>query len=916
MRISPGTILGRYEIRSQLGAGGMGEVYLARDTKLDRKVALKILPAPVASDRQRMRRFIQEAKAVSALNHPNVVTIHEIEQINATTFITTEFIDGETLRMQLKLSRMKITEALDVSTQIASALSAAHAAGIVHRDIKPENIMRRRDGIVKVLDFGLAKLNEKADTGMLDAEATTIGLVQTEPGVLLGTAAYMSPEQARGLLVDERTDIFSLGVVIYEMVAGQTPFGGSTKSDLIVAILEREPPPLARFTTEMPPAELERLVMKALAKDREERYQSAKDFLIDLKRLKQKLDVEAEIERTAAPRRDDVGRVNKTSVTTANAAIADVTTPTGTVRPTSSAQYLVSEIKRHKAMTIIVAMLVIAAVGIVAYKLSQRESSTPFQTIRISQLTTIGKVFRASISPDGKYIAYAVDDGEQQSLWLMQIAAMSKVQLVPAIPGQYFGITFTPDGNFVDYVLWSQTTNTVSLYQVSALGGVPRKLLDDVHTPITFSSDGNRLAFVRTNPNTGEYALMIAHADGSGEQKLASRRLPDFYFLQGGPSWSLDGKTIVCPAGSFTGGFHVGVIEVRLENGAEREITSQRWFWIGQPKWLKNGTGLVMTAKERLSGPEQIWTVSYPGGEAKQLTNDLNNYRSLSLSSDASVIAAVQSLGISSTWLTPGADSSRAKQIATGHYDSLAWTPQGDIVYASSESGNLDIWMMDANGSNHKQLTFDSHTDFYPVTSPDGRHVAFISDRAGAFNVWRMNVDGSNLKQLTSGGGAEAPYFSPDGKWVLYSNLAHGKLSLWKVPTAGGNSIQVTDKASWSPVVSPDGRLIACYYAADEMGVQVKLAVIPFEGGPPVKMFDIISQLVRWTPDGGSLTYIVDRAGMSNIWKQPLDGGPPAQLTKFKADRIFSFDWSHDGKQLALVRGVVSSDVVQITEVK
>src|SRR5207244_655610 len=283
-----------------------------------------------------------------------------------------------------------------------------------------------------------------------------------------------------------------------------------------------------------------------------------------------------------------------------------------------------SKIKRHKAATIGIVMLMVAAVGLAAYKfLSQRVSSTPFQTIRISQLTTIGKVFLASISPDGKYIAYAVDDGDQQSLWVKQVAATSNVQLVQGAPGQYRGITFTPDGNFVDYVLWEQPKNTISVYQVSALGGAPRKLSDGVHTPITFSSDGKRFAFVRSNPNTGEYALMIANADGSEEQKLATRKLPDFYFLQGGPSWSPDGKTIACPAGSFAGGFHVNVVEVRLEDGAEKEVTSQHWLWIGQTKWLKNGRGLVMTAKDRLSGPEQIWEVSYPGGEAKQLTNDL-----------------------------------------------------------------------------------------------------------------------------------------------------------------------------------------------------------------------------------------------------------------------------------------------------
>ncbi|HTG91301.1 MAG TPA: DUF5050 domain-containing protein, partial [Pyrinomonadaceae bacterium] len=440
--------------------------------------------------------------------------------------------------------------------------------------------------------------------------------------------------------------------------------------------------------------------------------------------------------------------------------------------------------------------------------------------------------------------------------------------------------------------------------------------IENVHTPISFSFDGKRFAFIRVSPGTGEYTLVIANADGSGEQKLAARKLPDFYSIgEAGPAWSPDGKTIACPAGSFTGGFHVNVVGIRLQDGSEEAVTSHRWFWVGQPKWLKNGNGLVMTAKDRLTGPEQIWALSHPGGEARQLTNDLNDYRSLSLNPDSSAIVAVQSVRISSTWVAPGVDAVRARQIAAGRYDTLAWTPDGRIVYASNESGNSDIWIMDADGSNHKQLTFDSHTDLQPVVSRDGRYVVFISDRTGALNVWRINLDGSNVKQLTSDATGEAPYFSADGKWVLYTDFGHGKVSLWKVPTDGGNAMRITEGATWSPVVSPDGKLIASYYAADETGAG-KLAVFPFEGGPPMKLFDIVSPSIRWTADGRSLTYIVDRKGISNIWKQSLDGGAATQLTDFKTDRIFWFDWSPDYKQLAFIRGAVSSDVVQISEAK
>jgi serine/threonine-protein kinase len=302
--LAPGTKLGRYEIRSQLGAGGMGEVYLAEDTRLDRKVALKILPREVAADPDRMKRFVQEAKAASALNHPNIITIYEIDQTDATPFIATEFIEGSTLRERMRVQPLLLGEVLNVSVQIASALAAAHANGIVHRDIKPENIILRSDGIAKVLDFGIAKLTGQASQGSVDSEAPTRDHLKTDSGVVMGTAIYMSPEQARGHQVDARTDIFSLGVVIYELLTGHLPFEGSSIYEIIASILsDREPPPLSRYSREVP-AELERIVSKALRKNRDERYQTIKDLLLDLQSLKQQLEFERAARRTGSTRED------------------------------------------------------------------------------------------------------------------------------------------------------------------------------------------------------------------------------------------------------------------------------------------------------------------------------------------------------------------------------------------------------------------------------------------------------------------------------------------------------------------------------------------------------------------------------------------------------------------------------------
>jgi serine/threonine protein kinase/tetratricopeptide (TPR) repeat protein len=374
MKIETGTKLGRYEIRAKLGAGGMGEVYLAEDTRLHRKVALKILPANVASNRDRMGRFVLEAKAASALNHPNIITIYEIDETDSGHFIVAEFIDGETLRERMRLAPMKLGEVIDVAVQTASALSAAHEAGIVHRDVKPDNIMLRRDGIVKVLDFGLAKLAEQTGTHYVDSEALTSAPIKTEPGVVMGTAIYMSPEQARGLQVDARSDIFSLGVLIYEMIAGRLPFPGSNTVDILAAILsDKEPPPLARYRQEAP-AELERIVQKALAKQREERYQSAKDLLIDLRHLKKRLEIDAEMVRTTPPEKFGGPTSDRIS---SPAKTAPPEGDTQTAPMTSSAEYIVSQVKLHKRGVIITLGVLVLAMVVVSFWYLKRRSVAP-----------------------------------------------------------------------------------------------------------------------------------------------------------------------------------------------------------------------------------------------------------------------------------------------------------------------------------------------------------------------------------------------------------------------------------------------------------------------------------------------------------------------------------------------------------
>jgi len=404
-------MLGRYEIRSLLGTGGMGEVYLAYDTQLRRQVAIKLLPTEFTQNKVRLSRFEREAYAASSLNHPNILTIHEIGSDDGHHFIATEYIEGESLRLHMSRTGMELREVLDVAQQVASALAAAHHAGIVHRDIKPENIMLRRDGYVKVLDFGLAKLADDAVAVKqedADTEAPTkTKVVNTEPGVVMGTASYMSPEQARGLEVDARSDIWSLGVMLYEMVANRLPFEGATTTDVLSMILHREPSSLLLYRSDVP-AELERIVEKALAKEREERYQLAKDLGLDLKRLKQRLDVEAELERSITPEegakrvsaRLAAGSGGATTSGARGPAAAVQTAEPSPAQTTSSAEYLISEIKRHKrGVGLSLALLVVAAAASLFFYFHRASALTEKDTILITDFvnTTGDAVFDGTL---------------------------------------------------------------------------------------------------------------------------------------------------------------------------------------------------------------------------------------------------------------------------------------------------------------------------------------------------------------------------------------------------------------------------------------------------------------------------------------------------------------------------------------
>ena len=721
--LTHGDFVGPYRIERILGRGGMGDVYLAEHMGQAREVALKILPEDFVGEAQRVQRFRQEARAVMTLNHPNIVTVYDIGAAESGYFISTEFVEGETLRSRLNHDRLNTLAAIEIAEQVAGALAYAHEKGVIHRDIKPENIMLRPDGYVKVLDFGLAKLTEPDAPAATDdsQRASILTLMDTSPGIVMGTVQYMSPEQACGLVVDGRTDIWSLGAVLYEMIAGRPAFEALSRNQIVAAILNQEPLPLIRFAPEIPP-ELERIITRALCKDRNERYQVTKDLLLDLKSVRQEMELAAKLQRSGL--RDPAFDNENPPVTTS---------PGFTRAPISTRQSTAGEIfpgwtSRLKSL---IGLLVLVGLAIVFYKvvLQRSVSNSAFSSIQIARLTSTGKSRLAAISPDGKYVVDVAEEAGKEGLWIRQVATTNNVQIVASAEVEFQGLTFSPDGNFVYFVAHEKAKSIRDLYQVSALGGATRKLISNVDTAVTFSPDGKRIGYVRRLSDRAEDALMVANADGSDEQKLLTRKQPDFFSMSG-PAWSPDGKLIAAGAGgSDKDGRYMTVIGVEVASGIEKPLTSRRWTGVGRVAWRGPlGSDLMINALEQSLGLYQIWLIALPEGDARRITNDLSDYRDLSLTQDASILAVTQSDQLSSLWSFAAASAESARQITSGKYDGyygVDWRPEGQVIYSSSNGSNHDIWQADAVGSNQRQLTAEARSNVWPTVSPDGRYIVF-----------------------------------------------------------------------------------------------------------------------------------------------------------------------------------------------
>jgi Tol biopolymer transport system component len=882
--LATGTRIGPYEIVAPIGAGGMGEVYRARDTKLDRQVALKLLPPAFASDPERLARFEREAKVLASLNHPGIAHLYGLEDADGQRLLALELAEGEDLSTRLGRGRVPVDDAVAIARQIAEALEAAHEKGIVHRDLKPANVKLDAHGCVKVLDFGLAKAWAGEAAGVVSgsgalSQSPTLAHGSTEAGLLLGTAAYMAPEQARGKPVDKRADVWAFGVVLFEMLSGRRLFAGETVTDILAAVV-REEIDWSALPADTP-AHVRRLLRRCLERDPKQR-------LRDIGEARIALGGPAEPEPTtalAAPNAAGLGR---------RAAIA-----------------------------------LAAGAGVGAFALGyglrgsrSGDAGRAREPMSSSLITFSGNVISATISPDGRFVAYVESEHGEQSLWVQQLATGQALRLTPTRAVAYWSHAFTRDGNSIVFGQRSPSEPEGAFYTISTLGGTPRRLLEGIDSAPTFSPDGKRIAWLRDrHPGPEESALMVANADGTEARVLWAAKLPErvapiFYTA---PDWSPDGRRIACSVvrvGEGAVARRARIVAVSAADGTVETLADPGWRMAAQVAWLPEGRELLAVAALDEGPGERVWRVPLDGGLPRPLTTDLLQYRIVSLTSDGSALVTVGADILASVWRATLDGRERPRRITSSRYDGIdgvALAPDGRVVYSSDRPGATGaLWVASADGAQQSMLPTGEGAVRSAAVTLTGE-VFYVLRTATGSELRRLPLDGSASSVVVPTVEDNEFAVAPDRSFVVYGALERGNTRLMRVATAGGTPEKVSDEPAYIPAVSPDGRRIA-YYFFDRAGRRFRIAIAPARGGPPERTFEVEP------PSNGSgivfgrdALYLNTMPGdRANVWRLPLDGGPPQRLTDFQDGLVYGYDVSADGRTLVYSRGPRTRDALLV----
>ncbi|MGC2466515.1 MAG: protein kinase [Candidatus Acidiferrum sp.] len=896
-----------YRILRKLGSGGMGVVYEAEDTKLGRRVALKFIPEENQRDTQTLERFLREARAASALNHSGICTIHAIEEHSGRSFIAMELLVGESLDKVLADGPLTVTRTVEMGIQLADALDAAHKKGIVHRDIKPANIFVTESGAVKVLDFGLAKLLPRTSDDLaghtLDTHAPTL---LTSPGMAVGTIHFMSPEQARGEEIDARSDLFSLGSVLYQMLTGKQAFPGSTSAVVFDNILHNAPVAPVTLNPDVP-AELERILNKALEKDRDMRYQVAAELRADLKRLQREIDSGSR----PVSARESAARVS---------AVSDTPSSKPRIAPSGSSA-IVDAAKKHKfgaGLTLLAIAATVAAAAFGIYSIFLRTRHVPFETFTIENLTNNGHVSLAAISPDGKYLLNVREENGLQALWLRHIPTGSNTQLLPPAGTRYAGLTFSPDSDYIYCVRRDEAEHTfASLYSSPVLGGTPRLLIKDVDSRVTFSPDGKRFAYLREDHDSPTYELLVANSDGTPDRTLF-KDVP----LAGSegnysPAWSPDGKTIVVADSQLAEGVTAAILAVDVATGKQQTFPIATNQIYRNPVWMPDGTGLLVSEFGDFGVMNaQLGIVSYPKGGYRRITNDTNSYLFPTIAGDGHTIVASQSQPAYQIEVANAAQPDEVRPVSLAMNNRVwnwDWTNDGRIVFAQIP----DIRVVKPEGGESVVYSDAKHVSDQVISCGAGRYYVFRSaGRAGkiSFNLWRMSTAGTDFKQLTIGSSESDPLCSPDGQWVYYVDYGDNQ-ALKRVSIDGGSPETILSTAEGQVDISPDGKTLV-YFEVREMDHKLMLDLYSI-ADKKVTYHDIDPRAtwpLAFAPDGKSVVYAIRDKGVGNLWTQLLDGSPAHPFTHFTSEEIEKFLFSKDGTKIAIERGHVESDAVLLRD--